>query len=122
MFQCHRHHVQSLLLWLSYLGDGVMLCVRIFMGKVFFQSGLTKLDDWSNTVYLFREEYHVPVLPPAWAAFMGAGVELTCPVLLVLGLGTRLATLPMLAMTAVIEFLVSLRHAGQPPAMPASDR
>jgi len=40
------------------------------------------------------------------AAALAASVELTCPVLLVLGLATRLATLPMLGMTFVIEAFV----------------
>ena len=55
---------------------------------------------------LFRDEYNVPVLPLEFAATLAASVELTCPVLLVLGLFTRLATLPMLGMTFVIEAFV----------------
>ena len=51
-------------------------------------------------------ETSVPVLPPELAAFLATAVELTCPVLLVLGLATRLATLPMLAQTFVIEAFV----------------
>ena len=48
----------------------------------------------------------MPILPPELAATLAATVELTCPVLLVLGIATRLATLPMLAMTFVIEVFV----------------
>jgi putative oxidoreductase len=48
----------------------------------------------------------VPLLPPELAASLGAAVELTCPVLLLLGLASRLATLPMLGMTFVIEAFV----------------
>ena len=48
----------------------------------------------------------MPLLPPELATTLAASVELTCPVLLVLGLATRLATLPMLGMTFVIEAFV----------------
>jgi uncharacterized membrane protein YphA (DoxX/SURF4 family) len=52
-------------------------------------SGLTKLHDWSVTVALFTDEYHVPVLPPAIAALMGTTTEISMPLLLALGLATR---------------------------------
>jgi len=67
------------------------LAVRVFVAAVFFQSGLTKIANWSSTLSLFENEYAVPLLPPAIAAFLGTGVELFFPVLLVLGLGTRFA-------------------------------
>ena len=67
------------------------LAVRLFAATVFFQSGLTKIANWSSTVSLFENEYAVPLLPPEIAAFVGTGVELFFPVLLVLGLGTRFA-------------------------------
>jgi putative oxidoreductase len=79
---------------------------RLSIGAVFFNSGLTKIASWQTTVVLFRDEYRVPVLPPELAASLAAATELTCPVLLVLGLATRLATLPMLGMTFVIEAFV----------------
>jgi putative oxidoreductase len=79
---------------------------RLSIGAVFFNSGLTKIASWQTTVVLFRDEYKVPVLPPQLAASLAAATELTCPVLLVLGLATRLATLPMLGMTVVIEAFV----------------
>jgi putative oxidoreductase len=80
--------------------------MRISIGAVFFNSGLTKIQSWQPTVALFANEYKVPVLPPELAATLAATVELTCPVLLALGLATRLATLPMLGMTFVIEVFV----------------
>ncbi|MGO8914367.1 MAG: DoxX family protein [Stellaceae bacterium] len=79
---------------------------RFSIAAVFWNSGLTKIASWQTTVVLFRDEYKVPLLPPELAATLGAAVELTCPVLLVLGLATRLATLPMLVMTVVIEAFV----------------
>ena len=84
----------------------LQLLFRVSIAAVFWNSGLTKIASWQSTIVLFRDEYRVPVLPPELAASLAASVELTCPVLLVLGLMTRLATLPMLGMTFVIEAFV----------------
>jgi putative oxidoreductase len=80
--------------------------LRISIASVFWHSGMTKIASWDTTIALFRDEYMVPILPPDLAAGLAATVELTCPVLLVLGLATRLATVPMLGMTFVIEVFV----------------
>ena len=69
------------------------LGIRLYVSKVFFLSGLTKIRDWDTTLTLFREEYQVPVLPPELAAFMGTAGELMLPVFLTIGLGTRFAAL-----------------------------
>lgn len=82
----------------------VDLAMRLIMARIFFRSALQKLSNWDNTVFLFRTEYQVPLLPPELAATLAAATELTAPVLLVLGLATRLAAVPMLAMTLVIQF------------------
>lgn len=67
------------------------LAARAYLAQVFFLSGLTKLRDWDTTLALFQDEYHVPLLPPELAALLGTGGELVLPVLLVLGLGGRVA-------------------------------
>ncbi len=54
---------------------------------------MTKLATWDSTLYLFEYEYAVPLLPPEIAAYIGTGVEITMPVLLALGLGTRFSAL-----------------------------
>ncbi len=84
----------------------LQLLFRVSIAAVFWNSGLVKIASWQSTIVLFRDEYKVPLLPPELAASLAASVELTCPVLLVLGLATRLATLPMLGMTFVIEAFV----------------
>lgn len=73
---------------------------------MFFLSGLTKIQDWDTTVLLFQEEYRVPLLPPDIAALMGTAFELGMPALLVLGLASRLAALPLLGMSLVIQFVL----------------
>jgi putative oxidoreductase len=84
----------------------VQLTFRIAIAAVFWSSGLTKIASWPTTIALFRDEYMVPLLPPEIAAVMSATFELSCSVLIVVGLATRLATLPLLGMTLVIEVFV----------------
>jgi putative oxidoreductase len=79
---------------------------RLAVASVFIKAGLTKIASWETTVQLFADEYKVPVLSPDLAATMAATFELGCSALLVLGLGTRLATLPLLGMIAVIQTFV----------------
>jgi len=69
----------------------LLLGFRLYVARVFLMSGLTKIHDWSVTLALFTNEYHVPLLPPAIAAVLGATTELSMPVLLVLGLASRFA-------------------------------
>jgi putative oxidoreductase len=73
---------------------------------VFWNSGTTKLASWDTTLQLFTDEYRLPLLPPELAAYMAASIELTTPVLLVLGLLTRPAAFVLLGMTSVIETFV----------------
>jgi putative oxidoreductase len=82
------------------------LLARIGVGAVFFKSGMTKIASWEFTLMLFREEYRVPLLPPEIAAPLATATELSMPVLLVLGLFARLATLPLLGMVLVIQLFV----------------
>jgi putative oxidoreductase len=84
----------------------LQLMFRVAIAAVFWSSGLTKIASWDTTIALFRDEYMVPLLPPEIAAAMSATFELSCSVLIVLGLATRLATLPLLGMTLVIEVFV----------------
>jgi putative oxidoreductase len=82
------------------------LLFRLAVGSVFMKAGLTKIASWETTVALFRDEYAVPLLSPEVAAAMAATFELGCSALLIVGLATRLATLPLLGMLAVIQVFV----------------
>jgi len=89
--------------------DVAALPLRIFPAGVFFASGQTKVDGWriaDSTWYLFQHEYALPLIPSAWAAVMAVVAEHLFPVLLVLGLATRLSALALLGMTAVIQIFV----------------
>ncbi|MBP6097512.1 MAG: DoxX family protein [Methyloversatilis sp.] len=69
----------------------LLLALRLFIAWVFIKAGLTKIEDWDTTLFLFREEYAVPLLSPQVAAFMGTAGELLLPPLLAIGLAGRLA-------------------------------
>ena len=87
----------------------IALVARISMAAVFWQSGQTKLDGWhvsDNAIYLFREEYKLPLIDPVIAAHLAAFAEHFFPILLVLGFATRFAALALLGMTLVIEIFV----------------
>jgi putative oxidoreductase len=82
------------------------LLFRFAIAGVFLRAGLDKVRSWETTVALFRDEYKVPVLPPEFAAAMASTVEIGCSMLLILGLASRLATLPMLGMLVTILLFV----------------
>ena len=89
---------------LEMLKNPALLAARVYVGWVFFASGLTKIKDWGTTVALFTDEYKIPVLTnfsPTLAAVMGTGGELILPVLLVFGLFGRFAALGLFVMNIV---------------------
>jgi len=82
-----------------------LLAARIYVAWVFFASGLTKIRDWDTTLFLFQEEYSVPLLNPEIAAFLATAGELILPVLLALGLTSRISAigLSIINIVAVIS-------------------
>ena len=84
----------------------IQLTMRIGVGSVFLKAGILKYNSWDLTVKLFQDEYKVPVLDPAVTARIAMFNELTCSVLLMVGLATRVATLPFLGMLFVIQTFV----------------
>ncbi len=82
------------------------LPLRVAVATVFWSSGQTKIADWDATLQLFRDDYQVPLVPPGIAAHLALAVELSMPVLLILGSGQRFAALVLLGMTSVIEIFV----------------
>ena len=87
----------------------VALITRISIAGVFWQSGQTKVEGFHVTdgaIELFRSEYKLPLIDPVIGAHLAAFAEHFFPVLLVLGLATRLSALALLGMTLVIEIFV----------------
>jgi putative oxidoreductase len=83
-----------------------LLATRWYVSWQFLKSGWLKVTSWESTLALFRDEYHVPLLPPHLAAVVGASGELFFPTLLVLGLGGRIGPLGLFAVNlmAVISY------------------
>ncbi|MEJ7686529.1 MAG: DoxX family protein [Variovorax sp.] len=90
--------------------DLIAIASRIGIAAVFYLSGRTKVDGFltvtDGAYELFRTEYKLPLVPPELAAHMAAYAEHLFPVLLVLGLFTRLSALALLGMTLVIQVFV----------------
>lgn len=85
------------------------LVARLSIAMVFWQSGQTKLDGWhvsDTAIYLFENEYQLPVLSPWIAAHLAAFGEHFFPLFLAIGLGSRFAALALLGMTLVIQVFV----------------
>lgn len=89
--------------------DLVALVSRLSIGAVFWQSGQTKVDGWQvtdNAVYLFENEYKLPLVDPWLAAHLAAFAEHFFPLMLLIGLASRLSAAALLGMTLVIEIFV----------------
>lgn len=85
----------------EYLAPAFDLGLRLLLANVFFKSGLTKIQSWDSTLYLFSDIYAVPLLSPEAAAYLATGAELGLPVLLVLGLFGRFAASGLFILNAV---------------------
>ncbi|BCJ06372.1 MULTISPECIES: DoxX family protein [Pseudomonas] len=93
------------------LGDSVLcLVARLGIASIFFLSGRTKVEGLLSitpgTYELFQSEYALPLVSPWLAAHLATYAEHLFPLLLVLGLFTRLSALALLGMTLVIEIFV----------------
>ena len=93
------------------LPDSTLLLVaRLGAASIFFLSGRTKVEGvltiTDSTYYLFETDYALPLIPPNIAAHAATYAEHFFPILLLLGLGSRIGALGLLGMTAVIEIFV----------------
>lgn len=86
---------------LNFLAPLFDLALRLFVAWAFFRSGLVKIQSWDATLYLFENEYAVPFLPPELAAYLAVLAELTFPLFIALGLGTRFFALALFVFNAV---------------------
>lgn len=88
------------------------IILRIWVAKVFFQSGLTKIQSWDTTMMLFQYEYNVPLIPPEAAAYLGTAAELTLPILLLVGLISRPTALALF----VFNYIAMISYGDISPA------
>ena len=92
--------------WLEAGAHALDLAIRLYVAQVFFRSGLLKIGNWDGTLYLFENEYRVPLVPPEAAAWLGTFAELFFPVFLALGLAARFAAAALFVfnIVAVVSF------------------
>ena len=101
-----RRRLETMRAWLARFPFSVLqLAMRLGVGLAFLNAGLLKYKSFDYATQLFEEAYKVPILAPAVAARVAMINELTCSLLLLLGLATRFATLPLLAMIMVIQIV-----------------
>lgn len=93
------------------------LALRVYIFNDMFRSGWLKFLDlingaWSNQVYLFANEFKVPIINPSVAAFLSMINEVGIASLLLVGLFTRFSALALLGMAIVIEltYIHHLQH------------
>ncbi|WP_432452985.1 MULTISPECIES: DoxX family protein [unclassified Agarivorans] len=86
----------------------LLTITRLWVASVFFRSGYLKISSWDSTLYLFEEEYQVPIIPWELAAYLGTAAELILPIFLVLGLFTRIFSLKLFVFNiiAVVSYPV----------------
>jgi putative oxidoreductase len=93
--------------WLDLIPYALLaIPLRLAVATVFWNSAQEHLANWDTTLFMFQTDYALPFLPPVPAAYMAVAIEITTPILLVLGLLTRAAALVLLGMTTVIEVFV----------------
>ena len=80
------------------------LAIRLWLAQAFWVSGVLKLANWDTALTLATYEYPVPWLDPFTAAVLGVTIEVLGSMLLAFGLATRLAAIPLLILTLVIQF------------------
>ena len=86
------------------------LWARIYIGLIFFRSGRAKLEDFEETIEFFEDDWALPFLSAEPAAFLATAGELILPIMLFVGLFTRIGAVGLLIMTAVIQFYVLPDH------------
>lgn len=97
---------------LEFVSPVIDLGLRLWVANVFWKSGLTKIQSLDSTIMLFQYEYQVPLLSPTVAAYFSTFTELAFPVLLVLGLGSRISA----AVLFVFNFIAVISYPDLAPA------
>jgi len=86
---------------INHLQPLALLGARLYVAWVFFAAGLTKLRDWDTTLFLFEEEYSVPLIPFELAAYLGTAGEILLPIILAFGLASRFSALGLTIVNVV---------------------
>jgi putative oxidoreductase len=88
--------------------SAVALLARASIATIFWRAATTKTANFDLTIALFQDEYlrNLPFLPAAPMAYLATAVEFSMPALILAGLATRLATLPLIGMALFIQVFV----------------
>lgn len=101
-----NYYQQTIKALQQYIEPLVLLAARLWVANIFWKAGYLKFTTWDSTLYLFEEEYQVPIIPWELAAYLGTAAELILPVFLVLGLLTR----PMAAILFVFNIMAVVSY------------
>jgi putative oxidoreductase len=102
----HAHRFRGLADRIPY--GAVALLARIAIATIFWRAANSKIGNFDLTIALFQDEYlrNLPFLPAAPMAYLATAVEFSMPALILVGLATRLATLPLIGMALFIQLFV----------------
>ena len=86
----------------------VALLARAAIATIFWRAANSKIGNFDLTIALFQDEYlrNLPFLPAAPMAYLATAIEFSMPALILVGLATRLATLPLIGMAIFIQLSV----------------
>jgi putative oxidoreductase len=109
-----RYESATAILSAKWAEAAMLLFVRVALGGIFWRSGRTKVEEGSlltvseNAIFQFSDDpfNKVPLLPSEFTANLTTYAEHFLPIMLVLGLFTRLSALALLGMTMVIQIFV----------------
>ena len=112
--QMRRRAWSMLVAALEWLQAPALLGARLYVAYAFILSGLESLRSWDATLYLYQNEFHVPLLAPDVAAVLGTAGEVLLPPLLALGLFGRFGALGLTVVNAVAlgSYYYALQPAG----------
>lgn len=99
------------------------LAIRLYMADIFLKSGWPKFKNfldgnWQATVDQFTNVHVIPGIDPGLAAIAGTAGEFILPILLAIGLFTRLGAGGLIVITLMIEFLAVDGFIGDPLSSP----
>lgn len=80
----------------------VELAMRLWLAQAFISAGVLNAADLEPTVWFFTFNYPVELMTPESAALLLIAVELVCPVLLIIGLFSRLAAGGLFAVSILL--------------------
>ncbi len=90
----------------KYISSILLVLIRVWIGLIFLRSGLVKFSNLDQTAFLFEYEYGFILFTPIFTAILSAVVEASCGAALLVGLLSRIAALPLIALVCVIQFFV----------------